>query len=285
MALEMTFWDVQHGDAAYLKTPDNTHIVQDLGTGKYENNSEDFSPLLQLKNNYGVDRIDHAILTHPHTDHIADVKNLMNVKPRVLTAPSHLSQDAIMDDILEKDKDIVDKYLDIVDRYSSSVRYGDSPRNPDNNGGVDIKTFTPKESSESNLNNHSVVTVASYAESTILMSGDNESPSWNELLDQASFRKAIRGTDILLASHHGRESGFHSDLFDYITPRLTIISDGRFGDTSATDRYSSVSKGWTVHKRSGGKKKRNCVTTRADGVINVKFGYNSDGPFIHVKID
>jgi beta-lactamase superfamily II metal-dependent hydrolase len=285
MTLKMVFWDVQHGDAAYLNTPDDSHIVQDLGTGSYEDKNEDFSPLHHLQRKYGIDRIDHAILTHPHTDHIADVKNLMDVHPRVLTAPSHLSRDAIMDDILERDKEIVEEYLDIVDRYSSSVSYSDSPTNPDNNGGVDIKTFTPKESSESNLNNHSVVTVASYAGSTILMSGDNESPSWNELLDRASFRNAIDGTDILLASHHGRKSGFHSDLFDYITPRLTIISDGRFGDTSATDRYSSVSEGWTVHKRSGGKVERNCVTTRSDGVIVVKFGHNGENPFIHVKID
>jgi hypothetical protein len=36
---------------------------------------------------------------------------------------------------------------------------------------------------------------------------------------------------------------------------LTIISDGRFVDTSATDRYSKISNGWTVHKRSGGDEK------------------------------
>ena len=29
------FWDVQHGHSTYIKTPNNRHIVIDLGTGDY----------------------------------------------------------------------------------------------------------------------------------------------------------------------------------------------------------------------------------------------------------
>ncbi len=54
----VVFWDVQHGHAAYIKTPNGRHIVVDLGTGKYSGNNAEFSPLLHLKNNYGVDRLD-----------------------------------------------------------------------------------------------------------------------------------------------------------------------------------------------------------------------------------
>ncbi len=37
--------------------------------------------------------------------------------------------------------------------------------------------------------------------------GDNEPPSWEELLAKPDFVEAIRGTDILLAPHHGRPEG------------------------------------------------------------------------------
>lgn len=47
-ALEMVFWDVQHGHATYLKTPNGRHIVIDLGIGSWDDNNQIFSPLLHL---------------------------------------------------------------------------------------------------------------------------------------------------------------------------------------------------------------------------------------------
>jgi beta-lactamase superfamily II metal-dependent hydrolase len=120
----------------------------------------------------------------------------------------------------------------------------------------------------------------------MIIPGDNEPPSWDELLKRTDFLTAIKGTDILLAPHHGRDSGFSSALFKHINPRLTIISDGPFCDTSATSRYAQQTQGWTVQKRSGGSETRKCVTTRSDGVIEVQFGQNSNGkPYIQVTAD
>ena len=137
-----------------------------------------------------------------------------------------------------------------------------------------------------NLNNHSVVTVIEYEDCKILLPGDNESPSWDELLGQSDFKAKLSDVDVLVAPHHGRDSGFHKELFDYFHPRLTIISDGRSVDTSATERYDQVTTGWTVHSRSGPDQKRKCVTTRKDGTIDVEIGRNSDGkPFVSVTID
>ena len=100
-----------------------------------------------------------------------------------------------------------------------------------------------------------------------LMPGDNESSSWKELLGRQDFVSAIQNTHVLIAPHHGRESGFHAPLFERITPMLTIISDGRVVDTSATSRYSAESKGWVVTRRNGPRTERKSVTTRNDGVI------------------
>lgn len=179
----------------------------------------------------------------------------------------------------------IDKYLEINERYSQPVSPETDPQSSANNGGVEIKTFIPTECGRSNLNNHSMVTVLKFAESKIILPGDNESASWKELLEDSDFRAAISGADILLAPHHGREAGFYNELFDHFKPRLTIISDGP-SETSAVDKYSGVSSGWVVHKRSGGKEERKCVTTRSDGVIVVKFGFNNGTkPFIAVYVD
>ena len=75
---------------------------------------------------------------------------------------------------------------------------------------------------------------------------------------------------MLVAAHHGRASGFHQPLFEHFSPLITLVSDGRTVDTSVTSRYTGVSRGWDVDKRSGGRERRYCVTTRNDGMIVVE---------------
>ncbi len=284
--LEIIFWDVQHGSATYIKTPNGTRLVKDLGTGSY-GRDEEFSPLLYLKYNYKIKQLDCVIISHPHKDHIDDIMNFDELSPRVLVRPKHLTKEEVMENVREEDKELFEKYFKINQKYSAPVPPEDDPLSPENNGGVKIQTFTPKSCDRSNINNHSIVTILSYASSKVILAGDNEPCSWKELLERDSFKEAINNADILLAPHHGRESGFYSELFEHFKPRLTVISDGRFCDSSATSRYSEVSRGWTIHHREGGEdEKRHCVTTRKDGVIVAKLGYNSDEkPFIDIRID
>ncbi len=284
MTLEIVFWDVQHGNANYIKTPNGKHIVIDLGTGSYESNDKEFSPLLHLKNKWGVEQLDYVIITHPHRDHIDDILNFDKLSPRVFSRPKHLPKDQVMKNIKEEDKPLFDKYFEINERYSVPVPDQGNPTLPENNGGVKIETFVSTRCDLSNINNHSIITVLSYAEIKVVLSGDNEPPSWKELLEDQSFVNAVKGADIFLAPHHGRDSGFYKELFNHFSPYLTIISDGQFCDTSATDRYGNVTKGWTVYYRNGENEKRLCLTTRNDGYVVVKLGHDSNKkPFMNVS--
>jgi len=282
---KIVVWDVQHGNAIYIRTPGAKHFAIDLGTGSYEDSNYEFSPILHLKEQWGITKLHGIVITHPHRDHLDDIFNFDTLSPGVLVRPKHLSEKDIKEGNRKEDKEVINEYIEINSRYSSPVNSDEDPFEASNNGGAQIDTFIPYSCATSNLNNHSVVTVISCAESKIIIPGDNEPPSWNELLGWSSFLSAIEGADILVAPHHGRESGFSSELFKHISPYLTIISDGP-SDTTASDKYSNNSSGWTVHKRSGGKEERKCVTTRKDGVIEVEFGKGGDGsPFIYVKID
>lgn len=287
--LKLVVWDVQHGSAAYLKTPNGKHITVDLGTGSFKSKERDFSPLRHLKTRWSVAQLDYVIITHPHLDHIDDILNFDLLSPRVLSRPRHLTADDVWANNRNADRDIrqkVEKYLELNQRYSEPIPQGYDISDPANYGGVDIRVFTPTMSPTSNINNHSLVVVISFENCKVLLPGDNEPPSWTELLDRSNFREAIAGTDVLIAPHHGRDSGFHRDLFNHISPLLTVISDGRFLDTSATDRYRAVTREWTVHRRNGSDEKRRCVSTRNDGVVEIDMGRNDDGrSFISVNID
>lgn len=282
----LVFWDVQHGHSAYIYSPNNRHIAVDLGTGSY-GSSQEFSPFLHLKNKYKIERIDYVIITHPHVDHIDDIFNFDDLKPKVLLRPKHLDKEPILEKAQESEKPKIKKYFEISERYNQPVKDDspDNPRNPNNYGGLRIKPFIPTKCSQNNINNHSVVAVFEYAGIKALLPGDNEPTAWNELKEMAGFLDATRNVDVLLAPHHGRESGFDNDTINHFNPRITVVSDGCFCDSSATKRYSAKSRGWAVYNNDGSSKERKCLTTRSDGVIVVKFGKNNDGTsFLNIRI-
>jgi len=151
--------------------------------------------------------LDAAIVTHPHTDHIADIGKLSYFKPKKVVAPRHLPRDAIIAGNPAKDGDAVDAYQQVLRAFPQQLPFEQDPLNLTNSG-MYIFYYVPTACAASNLNNHSIVTLASYAGSKILIPGDNQSPSWNELLKLPNFVSAIRDTDILLAPHHGRQEGY-----------------------------------------------------------------------------
>ena len=274
MPLRFIMWNVQHGSAAYMRTPNGKHIVIDLGAG------DNFSPLKHLWRE-GVRKLDHVTITHPHMDHIEDILYFDAFKPDGARIPSHLTEKDIRDGnpkpSPEADKKIR-QYLDIKRRYAGSAGPQGNVYSLQNTGGALVSMFNPVKASTGNLNNHSVVTTVQYNGVKILIPGDNESASWEELLGQPLFRTAIANTHVLVAAHHGRESGFYRPLFDHIRPLITLISDGRTVGTSVTSWYDAVTQGYQVRRRSDGTMRvRKCVTTRNDGSIVVEVGANSAG--------
>ena len=284
--VEMVFWDVQHGHATYIKSPNNRHIVIDLGTGDYSSNNEAFSPLRHLKYKYGVNQLDYVIITHPHLDHISDILNFDDLRPKVLLCP-RLTDQEIMESVRAGDEKKFKKYCEIENRYTNSIVGG--PNDPDilnNYGGMKFKTFSAEGCSHDNFNNQSIITVIEYENIKVVIPGDNEDCSFAELMQSASFKSAIKDADILLAPHHGRESGYNNDFVSLVNPRLTIVSDGRYCDTSANNRYSGKSRGWRVYKKNRTSSMRYCLTTNSDGEVYVEFGINSNGEnYLQVRID
>ncbi|QJW97253.1 ComEC/Rec2 family competence protein [Frigoriglobus tundricola] len=272
--LQVMIWDVDHGSAAYIKTPTGKHIAIDLGVGDMSEGGKEFSPLRHLRKHYGVERLDKLVITHPHRDHLDDIANVSLLNPRLLRAERGIKDEFINKGNKPNDKDILGAYRSLLEEYKTSV--GGTPA-PAVDWGCTIQHFHPVYDGP-NLNNYSVVTVISYAGSKIVIPGDNEGGSWESLLKQSAFVSAIKGTDIFVASHHGRESGFYGELFDHFKPKLVIVSDTNHGSTSVTGNYTYHAEGWQVdHGRKGrvDADPRYTLTTRNDGNILIKCGTNS----------
>lgn len=183
-------------------------------------------------------------------------------------------------------EELVKTYFKFQESYNGSVEDDENPRNDTFGGGASFITFKSNDEDESNINNLSVVTFLTYLNFVILFPGDIEEKRWKQLLNDKTFIELLKKTDIIVASHHGKDSGYCNDIFNYFSPHLTIISDGRFTETSATCRYSEKSRGWKVWKSNGEGITRNVLSTRNDGHIKINVGRNSDEKtYIQVSID
>ena len=178
MTLKFITWNVKHGSAALVQTPNGQQIAIDLGA------DAEFSPLRHIKCQMGIDQLDTVIITHPHMDHIEDILNFDLLDPRILVRPNHLTADDINNGhttVEPTAAQIYKKYLEIDAKYRGPVPTTNNPWKATDNGGVYIANFHPVNSPKTNLNNHSIVTVIEYEGVKILIPGDNEPSSWEEI--------------------------------------------------------------------------------------------------------
>jgi len=266
----MTVYNVQLGLAVHVKAPDGKYIVIDLGTGEYGGGNE--SPLLKRR----YDTIGYMIITHPHLDHIDDILNFDRNTPITLHRATSITNEEVMDGVRECDKPKFKKYCEINDRYTSPITADTNPSNPDNYGGLSIKIFSTTLCDKDNFNNFSAITVFELAGCKIVVCGDNETESLSILMGRITFKDAVENADVLVAPHHGRESGYLDEFVSLVNPAITIISDTKYSDASAVDKYRNKTRGWKVWNRDDSSSDRYCLTTRSDGNIRVTFGESDD---------
>ena len=261
--LEIVTWDVQHGDAILIKTPNDKVVVIDMGIGSFYSENERFSPLNHLLINYGISKINCLLITHPHRDHIEDIQSLRHFKINRIITPKHIPKNQIGRNALPQTEQLYREYKKLLSRSFLPERALVFDE-------LKLKVFSPRSSPLNNLNNHSLVIVMTFGGLKFVITGDNEYDSLNELMKDKNFRKYIDNAQILWAPHQGRESAFHYHFVKRVNPLFTIISDDKNIRTSAAKKYSGMSEGDFVISKSVGDVQRKLLSTRKDGVIRIK---------------
>ena len=264
-----TIWNVEHGTSIYSVTTNGKKVFLDCGS------SNEFSPALAINSNYEKKKLDHLVISHPHQDHITDLRNIdEKFKIKVLTRSKKINEDVMKDDnpdVFEPPNDeIVGKYFELLKRFTKDVDWSEDPSNPTWGNGCTFHSFYNNDT-ELGVNNLSVATFIEFGNETILYGGDLEEKGWQELLKRDSFKNHLKKTTILVASHHGNSSGYCKDIFDYFTPKITIFSAGKYIDENARTKYANHTKGMKVRIKNGGEEERWVLTTRNDGHIQMVF--------------
>ena len=259
----MKIWNVELGLAVHIKAPNGKYIVIDLGS---TNNT---SPLQSL---YRKD-VGYMIITHPHLDHFSDIQNIDYARPQILSRCKDYSRSELLEGVRDCDKDKITQYCNFAESYNDPVPPYMDPTTEAPFDGLTIEVFSTSACDKSNKNNFSSIVVLKLGNAKMVVCGDNEKESFEILMKRTDFKEAVKDAWVLVAPHHGRESGYYEEFVDLVKPDITIISDKSGTDTSASLKYTNKSKGYKVNnKLTGEKEDRYCLTTRKDGNIEVIFG-------------
>lgn len=267
---ELYVWNVENGTAIYVKTPNGKNVVIDCGA------SDDFSPAECLKDSLAV-RIDFLIISHPHKDHIEDLKGIEDILNDVnlFRRNKKITKDLMVKSNVDlKGDEDLERYFDLGKNRTGIDSEDESPRKPKWGAGCVFTYFSneyPKngEVGNSTINNLSLVTFIEFEEDVVLYGGDMEESGWEEMLENGRFEALLKKTTIYIASHHGNKSGFSSELFEHLRPKLTIVPAGKKPEYDATDRYREKTKGMNVVTKDGETESRKVLTTRNDDHIHV----------------
>ncbi|GAB3758714.1 hypothetical protein GCM10028796_04800 [Ramlibacter monticola] len=141
--------------------------------------------------------------------------------------------------------------------------------------GVEMQWFWNKYPHFDDENNLSLMLLVKHRGFWFLFPGDMEQTGFKNMLEtNEAFRKVVPLVDVLVASHHGRESGIYKPMFEQYgcNPKLTVISDDvkKHETQETTNYYGSKTQGIWFQGPTDSRIRR-VLTTRSNGEIRFSF--------------
>jgi len=276
--MRLRIWDVEHGACAML------HHVVPLPSGDRAGKlamidsgcTSDWRPSTFIKHRLGRTMVDYLFITNADQDHMSDLQGLWDEGIDVDTLIRNTSYTGAQ---LGAIKEQSGPLTSDAQRYVALCNEFRAPTTlpfDENMGGITASIFFNRFPTFTDTNNLSLVIFIKYVNFKILFPGDLEKPGWLALLQQPTFCAELQGTDVLVASHHGRENGFCPEIFDYFTPSCVVISDKAkvHSTQEMVPDYRRFVRPQGVRVRST-MKNRHVLTTRRDGYI--QFDVQDDG--------
>ena len=201
--LKVHYLDVGQGDSIFIELPNNETMLIDAAESYQSEN------IINYLKNLNYQKIDYVIGTHPHTDHIGGLKNIINTfEIGKIYMPKVVSTTKTYESLLMA---IKDKNLKI-----NTAKAGTSIIDTD---ALKINILAPNNSTYTELNNYSVVTKITYGTTKFLFMGDAEKLSENEIKENVT-------ADVIKIGHHGSNTSSSIDFIKKVNAKYGIISVG-----------------------------------------------------------
>ena len=273
--MRIRVWDVEHGCCVMLQPVIKVGQNQEVG-GRLamidSGSSADFKPSTYIKS-LGRNKLDYLFITNADQDHMSDLKGLQDVG---ITVDTLIRNPSYSGEQIRQIKRISGPLTEDATWYANACDYftGGTPdiQFDQGMGGIACRCYWNEyglyAGQFTDTNNLSLVVFIKYANFKMLFPGDLEKAGWLALLQRADFRAELSGTDVLMASHHGRQSGYCEDIFKYFAPACVVISDKpiMYATQQMVPDYRKVIRAQGVRVRTT-MKDRHVLTTRRDGWI------------------
>lgn len=201
--LKVHYLDVGQGDSIFIELPNNETMLIDAAESYQSEN------IINYLKNLNYQKIDYVIGTHPHTDHIGGLKDIINTfEIGKIYMPKVVSTTKTYESLLMA---IKDKNLKI-----NTAKSGTSIIDTD---ALKINILAPNNSTYTELNNYSVVTKITYGSTKFLFMGDAEKLSENEIKEDVT-------ADVIKIGHHGSNTSSSIDFIKKVNAKYGIISVG-----------------------------------------------------------
>lgn len=220
--LRVNYIDVGQGDSIFIELPNKETMLIDAGESYEADN------VINYIKNLGISKIDYIVGTHPHTDHIGGLEEVINTFDiGSIYMPKATSTSKTYLDLLTT---ISDKGLSVKTAKSGVVILDE-----DN---LKLEFIAPNSDSYSELNNYSAVLKLTYLDNTFLFMGDAETLSEDEITSDVD-------ADVIKVGHHGSDSSSSLEFVKKVSPEYAIIMVGEGNSynhpyQSIIDRYLSV---------------------------------------------
>jgi hypothetical protein len=273
MTCHFIFYNVKLGQCiGVLPNDDRDHAIMiDCGHDDDFHPIDDFGGYLPKESGLGLrPSLRQLVLTNYDHDHFSGLPNLhLTAKIKSIRFPKNLTMDEIRA-LKSNSTAALDTLADIRATYSSPLINYTPP--------FTCRTFllTQDELKAAAVpietNHLSQLVFIQYGDSTLCVPGDLEQQSWALMLSKADVRDWLKKTTIYVASHHGRENGYHSDIFKYCSPECIVMSDKAIVHSTQESMSAIYGKhvqqdGVNYTPASGIPSLRKTLTTRNDGHI------------------
>ena len=283
--LQIWFFDVGHGDCAYLRLPNGARMMIDCGGGdnhwpslllKHSRITAADSPIPIPGRAYGIDNL---VITHLHGDHISDIKAIHEqIGFFILTGGYSSFIDRVKTETIdwkERGRAPVDKFREIVKSYVDTISPSENRVELAKPTCIVEKMRFLNFEDGIDMNELSWFVSFQIGNQKVLFTGDMTGAGVRKILQSKNaeaFKRFVKGTTILKIPHHARLNGCSQEMFDCFgaKPLVGVASDEELNDRN--EETCSVS--WYSQKISDNKilidgemQNRKVLTTRSDGDI------------------
>ena len=218
--LTIHFLDVGQGDSILIEYDDKDMLI-DAGE------SDQGKIVTDYLQDQGISTLDYVVATHPHSDHIGGMNDILN----------NFQVEHFIDSGFPHTSKTYENMLTTIDQKNIPFEVSQAGQAIEFDPAVDIEVLNPGTTYSDDLNENSVVLKVSYGEVSFLLMGDAGLESEENIMG-AGYDV---DSDILKVGHHASRSASGATFISAVSPEISIIEVGA-GNSYGHPHYETLQR-------------------------------------------